>query len=204
MAVSTGKDGTAYYVLTRTTLASVATTSAGAGVYQITTANLRNLDPLVPVVVTASAGVLDLTYGHRGVDYPNGKVKIISGGSPVTGATVSVSGAAVSTTAAVASIFSWKLDMTDGEGDVTALLDTWADSIPLAKKGSVTLDRYRVDTNMDDLGSAPFVYLNLVETGTAGFLVTASKRSLAWTKATGSVDRSPLTFDLVGPINRTT
>jgi hypothetical protein len=203
MAVITGKDGTAYYVLTRTTLASVATTSAGAGVYQITTANHRNLDPSVEVVVTSSSGVLDLTYGHRGVDYPNGKVKIIASGSPVTGATVTVSGAAVSTTAAVASIFSWSIDMQAGEGDITALAETWADVTPLAKKAICTLDRYRVDTNMDNLGSSPFVYLNLLETGTTGFLVTASKRSLNWAKATGQVDKSPLTFDLVGPINRT-
>lgn len=205
MSVTTGKDGTVLIPLTTTTLASQAAASAGAGVYQITNANLRVLDPETPVIVSASSGALDQTYGHRGINYATGSCKLLLNGLAALGvATVAFSGAAVNTTAAVAYIYSWTLDQSVGQGDITSLGDIWADQVPLAKQATVKIDRYRTDTNFDHLASAPFVYLNLTETGTQGFLVAALNSTHGWGKAKGAVDKETLSFAVVGAVSRTT
>lgn len=197
MAIARGRDGTVYIAAGLTAFASEACTSAGAGVYQITAAAKRNWDPGVPIVVTTTAGTIDLTYMDNGVDWATGKVKLT-----VTGATVTVSGQYWSGVAAVADIHQWTIGLNRIEEDTTPLGAGWYDCTAVAMKATVSLGRWRTDTYFDQVASAQFFLLKLDENASTGFWVVAHRAQLTWTKTVGRADQEALSFESHSPVSR--
>lgn len=198
MAILRGRDGTAYIVATTTVFTSAPTTGA-SGIYQVNTVGYRTWAPNTPIVVTATAGAIDSTWGLRGYDYFTGRVKVPNGGASTV---VAISGAAVSTYTAVAQIYNWSLTIARNMADVTNLLDSWRNIEPLGLQSTVGISRFRTDTAFDAVASTPFVLLKLEESSGAGFWVMAHRTSLGWTKALGAVDQEALSFEAIGPVSR--
>jgi hypothetical protein len=198
MSIVRGRDGTAYYANATTAFVSEAMTET-AYVYQINNNAKRVWDPNTPLVLTATAGTLDLTWGDRGIDHFAGRVKLTA-----TGATVTCSGAYVASASfvAVADIYSWALNINRAMGEVTPLAAGWRDVMALGMTVTCTLSRYRTDTQFDLLGADQWVILKLDEDGVHGFWVKALRSTFGWTKATGAVDQEALTFEVKSFISR--
>ena len=148
MAVLTGANGKAYAVNDITVFAGKATTEIGATmVYQIDDVDMRIWDPNVPIVI--SAGAFDKSYYDNGVNWFEGKVKLLT-----TGEGALTVGGSYITIQKVAEIFGWALALVIGSAETTELGDTWKTSMPLGKSATVTLSRYRSDHlfDLDDSG----------------------------------------------------
>ena len=196
MAILRGMDGTAYVPTGVVAFTTQATTEV-AYVYQINNAAMRIWDPNTPVVVSALSGAIDLSWYKDGVDYFTGRVKM-----NWTGTTVNVSGCYVTSMTTVAAIFGWTLNATRNIADTTPLGEAWRDVTPLGAQATVTLQRYRTDTQFDSLGSQSFVILKLEESTGAGWWVLAHTAAMNWTKAVGTVDQEAVTLEAIGPVTR--
>ena len=143
MSVITGKVGSIYTVNDITAFTTEATTEDGSTkIYQIDDAAKRVWDINTAVVI--STGDLDTSYYDGGINYFEGKVKLLTTGAT----TLTVTGASM-TIAELAKVFGWALNMTIDVGDVSAIGTTWADSIPLGKSSTVSVSRYRIDTRFN-------------------------------------------------------
>ena len=139
MSIKTGKVGKIHAIRDTEPFTTEATTEDGSTmIYQIDDAALRIWDINTAVVI--STGALDESYYDRGVNYFEGKVKLLTtgeGGLTVSGAALTVN--------EVAKAFGWALNMTIESGEDTSLGETWQCFIPLAKSANVNISRYRFD-----------------------------------------------------------
>ena len=143
MSIKTGKVGSIYSVNDITAFTTEATTEDGSTkVYQIDDAAKRVWDINTAVVI--STGDLDTSYYDGGINYFEGKVKLLTTGAT----TLTVTGASM-TIAELAKVFGWALNMTIDVGDVSAIGTTWAAAIPLGKSSTVSVSRYRIDTRFN-------------------------------------------------------
>ena len=143
MSIKTGKVGSIYSVDDITAFTTEATTEDGSTkVYQIDDATKRVWD--INTTVAISTGALDKSYYNNGINYFEGKVKLLTTGAT----TLTVTGASM-TIAVIAKVFGWALNMTVDAGDTTAIGTTWATAIPLGKSSSVSVSRYRIDQRFD-------------------------------------------------------
>lgn len=139
MAIKTGKTGSVYTIRDSTAFTTEATTEDGSTmIYQIDDATKRIWDINTPIVI--STGTLDRTYYDNGVNWFEGKVKLLTTGE----AGLTVSGASL-TLNEVAKAFGWSLDMGIETGEDTSLGDTWKTFIPLGKNATVNISRFRYD-----------------------------------------------------------
>ncbi len=143
MAIKTGKVGSIYTVNDITSFTTEATTEDGSTkIYQIDDATKRVWD--INTTVAISTGDLDESYYNKGVNYFEGKVKLLTTGAT----TLTVTGASMSI-AEIAKVYGWALNMTVDVGDTTQIGTTWATAIPLGKSSSVSVSRYRIDQRLD-------------------------------------------------------
>ena len=143
MSIKTGKTGSIFAVNDITAFTTEATTEDGSTkIYQIDDADKRVWD--INTTVTISTGDLDKSYYDGGINYFEGKVKLLTTGASgltVTGASMTI--------AVIAEVFGWGLNMTIDVGDTTQIGNTWAAGISLGKNATVTVSRYRFDTRLD-------------------------------------------------------
>jgi len=140
MSILTGKVGSIWSVNDVTAFAAEATTEAPNYVYQIDDVTKRVWDPNVPI--TISVGNFDRSYYDNGVNWFEGKVKLIEtgeGGLTLGGASITI--------AKVGSVHGWALNLTIDVAEKTAIGDTWKKNMALGKSAIVTLARYRTDNN---------------------------------------------------------
>ncbi len=143
MAILTGKVGSIYTVNDVTAFTTEATTEDGATmIYQIDDAAKRVWDINTPL--TISTGAFDKSYYDGGVNYFEGKVKLLSTGEgalTVTGASMTI--------AELAKAFGWSLNLTLEAAECTPLGTTFKEFIPLGKASTVSVSRYRVDQRLN-------------------------------------------------------
>jgi len=139
MAVKTGKVGKIYTIRDSTAFTTEATTEDGATmIYQIDDVTMRVWD--INTVVTLSVGAFDESYYDKGVNYFEGKVKLLTTGEgalTVTGAYLTIN--------EIAKAFGWSLDMSIATGEDTSLGEAWNSYVTLGKSASVSVSRYRHD-----------------------------------------------------------
>ena len=143
MAIKTGKVGSIYTVNDVTAFTTEATTEDGSTmIYQIDDAAKRVWDINTPL--TISTGAFDRSYYDGGVNYFEGKVKLLStgeGGLTVTGASMTI--------AELAKAFGWALNLTFETQECTPLGITFKEFIPLGKASTVSVSRYRIDQRLN-------------------------------------------------------
>ena len=143
MAIKTGKTGSIYTVDDITPFTTEATTEDGSTkVYQIDDAAKRIWD--INTVVSISTGALDKSYYNGGINYFEGKVKLLTTGAT----TLTVTGASM-TIAELAKAYGWALNGTINTQECTPLGTTWSEFFPLGKASSVDISRYRIDQRLD-------------------------------------------------------
>ncbi len=145
MAIKTGKVGSIYTVNDVTPFTTEATTEDGSTkIYQITDATKRVWD--INTVVSISTGALDKSYYDGGINYFEGKVKLLTTGAT----TLTVTGASM-TIAVLAKAYGWALNLTYETQECTPLGTTFKEFIPLGKASSVNVSRYRIDNRFDGI-----------------------------------------------------
>jgi len=148
MAILTGKVGSIYTIRDSTAFTTEATTEDGSTkIYQIDDVDLRVWD--INTVPTISTGAFDISYYDNGVNYFEGKVKLLTTGEgalTVTGTSLTLNEIAKAT--------GWSLDMSIETGECTSIGETWKTFHPLGKAATVTISRCRYDER-----------LNLIENG---------------------------------------
>lgn len=143
MAIKTGKVGFVQINTDSVPFTTEATTEEGSTmIYQIDTAGLRTWDPNTPI--TINVGAFDKSYYDDGVNWFEGKVKLLTTGE----GTLTVTGKSM-TLRTVGEIHNWALTLTLDVGEDTELGDTWKTNLPLGKSASLTISRYRIDTLFD-------------------------------------------------------
>ena len=139
MAIKTGKVGKLYTIRDSTAFTTEATTEDGTTkIYQIDDVDMRVWDINTTVVI--STGAFDKSYYDNGVNYFEGKVKLLTSGEvglTVTGASLTLN--------EVAKCFGWALNMTLETGEDTSLGEEWKSFVTLGKSGGVNISRYRYD-----------------------------------------------------------
>ena len=141
MSILTGKVGSIWSVNDVSVFAAEATTEAGATmIYQIDDVAKRVWDPNVPI--TISVGAFDRSYYDNGVNWFEGKVKLLT-----TGEGALTLGGASMTIAKVGAVHGWVLNLAIDVAEKTELGNTWKKNMPLGKSATVTLARYRTDDN---------------------------------------------------------
>ncbi len=139
MAIKTGKVGSIYTVNDVTPFTTEATTEDGSTkIYQIDDAAKRVWD--INTVVSISTGALDKSYYDGGINFFEGKVKLLTTGAT----TLTVTGASM-TIAVLAKAYGWALNGTINTQECTPLGTTWSEFISLGKASSVSISRYRID-----------------------------------------------------------
>ena len=143
MAIKTGKVGSIYTVNDITPFTTEATTEDGSTmIYQIDAAAKRIWD--INTAVSISTGALDRSYYNGGINYFEGKVKLLTSGEgalTVTGASMTI--------AVLAKAYGWALNLTYETQECTPLGTTFKEFIPLGKASSVNVSRYRIDKRFD-------------------------------------------------------
>lgn len=143
MPILTGKVGKLSIIDVSTASAAEATTEAGATmIYQIDNVDHRILDPNVSVVL--SVGDFDTSYYDHGVNWFEGKVKLLTTGEG--GLTLAVAWVTLQN---VGKVFGWGINLTLDAAETTEIGNDWKARIPLAKSAGVTLSRYRFNTLFD-------------------------------------------------------
>lgn len=141
MSLITGKTGSIYSVNDITVFTTEATTEAGATkIYQIDAVAKRVWDPNVSI--TINVGAFDRSYYDNGVNWFEGKVKLLTTGE----GTLTVTGASM-TIAKVGEVHGWGLNLNIDVAERTRIGDTWKRNESLGKSASVTVSRYRTDDN---------------------------------------------------------
>lgn len=202
MAIATGKDGSIYIPTSTTSFETVATTEDGTSkIYQIDVSAKQVWD--LNQTLSVSLGSIDRTWMHEGIDPFTGRVKMTA--TDLTALTVS--GYYIGMKSA-GDIFSWTMNLTRNTADRTAIGHTWSRKVSLINVVSVTLERYRIDTDLDAFVSSgltaltSFFLLKLYENDSNGFWAKALKVSQGYVKTTGDVDKDSLTFEVDRQIAR--
>lgn len=143
MAIKTGKVGHIKINTDSVAFTTEATTEAGSTkIYQIDDVTKRTWDP--NTAITINVGALDESYYDDGINWFEGKVKLLTTGE----GTLTVTGKSM-TMLQVGEVHNWALTMTLDVGENTELGDTWKTNMPLGKSASLTISRYRIDTLLD-------------------------------------------------------
>ncbi len=143
MAIKTGKVGSIYTVNDITPFTTEATTEDGSTmIYQIDDVTMRVWDINTAVVI--STGALDRSYYDGGINYFEGKVKLLTSGEgalTVTGASMTI--------AVLAKAYGWAINGLINTQECTPLGTTFKEFFPLGKASSVNVSRYRIDKRFD-------------------------------------------------------
>jgi len=143
MSIKTGKIGKIYAIRDSIAFTTEATTEDGATkIYQIDDVTMRIWDINTAVVI--STGDLDKSYYDNGVNYFEGKVKLLTtgeGGLTVTGGYLTLN--------EIAKAFGWSLNITIDTGEDTAIGETWKCFVALGKNANVNISRLRIDQRLD-------------------------------------------------------
>lgn len=198
MAILTGKVGSIYVIDTSTPFAAQATTEDGATrIYDIDDTDLLPWNPAVPIVL--STGSFDETYYNKGVNWFLGKVKLTATG---LGA-LTISGENVDFKA-VGYVSSWTLTMTVDTGETTSIGDAWKGNLALGKSATVSLNRYKLDTEFDLTDGEDTILLKLYETGSegagTGYWVQCSRTSFGHAKSINAIDTETISFTVTDEI----
>ena len=168
MSIKTGKVGSVYTIRDSTAFTTEATTEDGTTkIYQIDAIAKRTWDINTPI--TLSTGDFDKSYYDNGVNWFEGKVKLLTSGE----AALTVTGASL-TLNEIAKAFGWSLNLSIETGECTSLGETWKTFHALGKSSTVNISRCRYDQRF-----------NLIENGyqecglTGKILTTATGLSAA-------------------------
>ena len=134
--ILTGKTGSVYAVNDITAFTTEDTTEAPNYIYQIDDVLMRIWDP--NVAITISTGAFDKSYYDNGVNWFEGKVKLLTtgeGGLQVSGSYITIQ---------EIKVHGWALNTAVDQGDVSYIGSTWKETVSLMKSGSITLSRYRI------------------------------------------------------------
>jgi len=196
VSVTKGTDGSIYIINSSTAFAGEATTEAGATmVYQIDDAGKRVWDP--NTAITPSAGTIDLAWMDHGIDWFTGRVKMTA-----TGLTALTLAGAYVSLQLVAEVFGWSINVERASENTQNIGETWADPVDLGNKATVTISRFRIDTNLDHVADDNWIILKLYEDTTNGYWARALRKSMSLTKAVGAVDKEQTEFETYGPVAR--
>ena len=198
MSIGTGKTGSVYVKNGDSAFTDEATTCLGdtsgdSYIYIVDNSAIRTWDPAV--AVTVSSGVLDLNYYDNGVNYFEGKVRLNVAGDT----TIEVSGTFISLKKA-AYVYGWSLSGTVNVAETTCLGDSWKTNTSLDKSATISLNRYRGDSEFTKLTTTDPVFLKLYEDTDSGFYAVGNKTSFSYTKAIGAVGQEPVSFEVNGQV----
>ena len=196
MAVTKGTEGSLYIITSTTAFSGEATTEDGATtIYQIDDTDKRVWDPNTEI--TPSTGTIDRAWQDEGVDWFTGRVKMTA-----TGLTALTLSGDYVTLKVVAEVYAWSLTLERTSENVQTIGESWADPMDLGERATVTLSRFRTDTDFDHVADDDWVLLKLYEDATNGYWAKALRKSMGWTKAVGAVDKEAVEFESSGPIAR--
>ncbi len=196
MSIKKHTEGAIFIQSVLSTLTTVATTEdAATAIYQIT--SVTTLWP--GSSVTAVGGTVDQSWGDRGWDYFQGRVKLTD-----TGISALVVNVTSCTLQEIGYVYSVTPTMTRSTGEVTAIGDTWRQLTPLEVSVSITLERYRFDNLMESYsGASAFTMANgdwilfeLLEDATEGYFAKCLMTQHVFNKAVGNVDSEPITLEV--------
>lgn len=197
MSIVKGTQGAVYIINSSTAFSDEATTEdGGTAIYQIDDTNKRIWDPNTDITPSAT-GVINVAWQDEGIDWFTGRVKMTASGLT----SLTISGKYVSLQA-VGYIHGWTLSISRGMGDITSIGELWRSVTPLGIQATLTLERYRFDTNFDNLTSDDWILFKIMENDSSGFWCKAKKGSGGLTKAVGAVDEEPLSFEISSVIAR--
>lgn len=195
MAIKSATSGFIYFHSTSTTMSAEATTSSDGNIYQVTATAKQVMDPAVSPSLNATAQyALDTTWMDRGWDYFTGRVKLTVATSPtVTGAYYTMT--------TLGSVISWTLNLDKNAAETTAIGDTWKSYTAIEEGGTLTLNRYYVDTTFwNHVGER--VLVQLWEDSSNAFWCEGIVTNFGPTMAVGQVDTEAITLQLTGNISR--
>lgn len=124
-------------------------------VYQITDSGKRWLDPSVPVTVKVNGTTANP--GSYSVAYAGGKVRFHE--PQAAGATVTVTGQYFTSSSEIGQGKSWEISLDVDTEDVSVFGDTFKKFQALQNGGTVSLDRFAIDTFFLDLLGNPMILL---------------------------------------------
>ena len=196
MAVTKGTEGSIYIIDTPTAFSGGATTEDGATmIYQIDDVAKRVWDP--STAITPSTGTIDRAWQDSGVDWFTGRVKMTATG--LTALTLSGDYVTLKT---AAEIYAWSVNLERTQENTQNIGEAWADPTDLGTRATVTVSRFRIDTEFDHVADDDWVLLKLYEDASGGYWVKALRKSMGWTKAVGTVDKESVEFESSGPVGR--
>ncbi len=199
MAIKKATEGAVYILDVLSTLTTAATTEdAATAIYQITVTSQRVLEPNSSV--TAVGGTVDKTWGDEGWDYFRGRVKCTASG--LSALVVNVTYASIQE---VGYVYNVSLNLSRNVGEITAIGDTWRSLIGMNVQASITFERYRFDTLMQNprdvtsafaLGYSQWILFKTMEDASGGYWAKCLLTQHAMNKAVGNVDNDPITLEV--------
>ena len=198
MAILTGKVGSIYAIDTTTAFSVKATTEdAATKIYQIDDTDMRIWD--INTTIVLSAGVdFDKSYYDNGVNYFEGKVKLLTTGET----TLTVTGSYLDLTE-VAKAHGWGIDLGIETGECTSIGEAWKTFHPLSKSATANISRCRYDTKFDlAVNDTDIFLLKLYEDATAGYICNAIRTGLSQVKSVGAIDQESTTWQITSVVAR--
>lgn len=183
---------------TGTTMTGEAVTSLGGGVYQITNAAKRAIDP--NSAVTVLDGVTTVSPANYQIGFGSGKITLTNGYTPTGTITVT---AKYLTLAQAAQGFEWSLDTEVVLEESQTFGQTWKTRALVNRSGSVSFKRFYNDAYFANvnLGSYYVLALYLNQPGNSRYMCCGHCSAVGITSGENELIKENVSFSLHGEID---
>lgn len=198
MAVLVGRTADLYIASgTGTAMTGQATTSLGGGVYQITLAARRAINP--NAAITVLDGVSTVNPANYRFAFGNGKVIFTNGYTPAGAVTIT---GEFLTLSQAAQGQQWTLDVSTVLEDAHVFGDSWKESAAVLSEATVTFDRLYEDAYFQTNIGSFYVLALYLNTGTgARYLCAAQAESVGRTSGNSTLVREAASFRVHGQLD---
>jgi len=198
MAVMVGRLADLYVASgTGTVMTGQATTSLGGGVYQITLAARRAINPNASLTVLD--GVTTVNPANYRVAFGNGKIIFTNGYAPA--GAVTVTGQFLTLSQAAQGV-QWSLDVQTLLEESHTFGDAWKEQTPVMSDASITFERLYDDSYFPTtIGSYYVLALYLNVSGGSRYLCAAQCSSAGITTGNNALIRESATFAVHGQLD---
>ena len=198
MAVLVGNAADIYIATASgTSMTGEAVTSLGSGVYQITNATKRAINP--NATLTVLDGVSTVPAQNYQVNFGSGKIRLTNGYT--LGGTMTVTGQYL-TLAQAAQGHEWSLDVDTRLADSTTFGNTWKESTAVLNAATVNFNRFYNDEYfLTNIGNYYVLALYVDLAGNDRFLCGASLKSVGVTASENDLVKEGVQFEVHGALD---